>query len=150
MATKDALKVLTDADLLRIVANPQVGREWAKIAKVNLAELRRGNTRAMRGVRVAIMKRHGGFAQSLALYGWEFLMNAAALVENPDADLLRLCALGAGVQWGPTGGRAVLYAVAEEDHFVDAAAVRDRLEELLEAVERGAHLKPSDVVDCSS
>ncbi len=144
-ATKTALNDLTDADLLRIVANSQVGREWAKIAKVNLAELRRGNTRAMRGVRVAIMRRHGGFAQSLARYGWDFLMNAAALVENPDADLLRLCALGAGVQWGPTGGRAVLYAVAEEDHLVDAAAVRDRLEELLEAVERGAHLKPSDV-----
>jgi hypothetical protein len=137
MVTKASLKDLTDADLLRIVANPQVGREWAKIAKVNYAELKRGNGKAMRSVRVAIMKRHGGFAHSLA-HAWEFLLNPAE-VEDPDVDVLVLHAEMAGLQLGPSGGRAMLHALADDNHLADAAAVRDRLEELLEAVERGSH-----------
>ena len=145
MATKAALKDLTDADLLRIVANPQVGREWAKIAKVNYAELKRGNPKPMRSVRIAIMKRHGGFAHALA-HGWELLMKADD-VDDPDLDPLVLHAHMAGYQLGPTGGRAMLYALADDNHLADAAAVRDRLEELLEAAEQGSHFEPPDDED---
>lgn len=142
MTTKSALDGLTDADLLRIVANPTVGREWAKLAKVNYAELKRGHLRAMRGVRIAIMKRHGRFAHSLA-HAWEFLLDPEEAADL-DGDVLLVQAELAGFSLGPTGGRAMLYALAEDTHLADAGAVRDRLEELLAAIERGAHFEPDD------
>lgn len=141
-STKSALKDLTDADLLRIVANPLVGREWAKIAKVNYTELKRGNPRAMRSVRVAIMRRHGGFVHSLA-HAWELLVDPQDVADLDD-DALVLRAQMAGYQLGPTGGRAMLLALSEDNHLADADAVRERLDELLDAAERGAHFEPSD------
>ena len=141
-STKSALKDLTDADLLRIVANPLVGREWAKIAKVNYTELKRGNPRAMRSVRVAIMRRHGGFVHSLA-HAWELLVDPQD-VADLDGDALLLHAQMAGYQLGPTGGRAMLLALSEDNHLADADAVRERLDELLDAAERGADFEPSD------
>lgn len=140
---KAALVGLEDADLLRIVTNQVVGKKWALTANVNYEELRRGRPSAIRGVRVAIMRRYRDFARPLAA-AWEFLLDSDE-VGDPDADVVFVRATMAGYSLGRTGARAMLYSLADDEDCPDASAVRERLEELLEAAEEGSRYDPADI-----
>ena len=145
---KAALLELTDADLIRIVANKDVGKKWAHLAKVNYAELAKGAPRAMRGVRVAIMRGHGPFAHALA-HGWDQVI-APDAETDPELDQLVFHAEVAGYAVGPTGARAMLSAVAEDPlHFADAEQIRERFDQLAEAAEKASQIEddPDEVLD---
>ncbi len=137
---KAALAALTDADLIRIVANKAVGKKWAQLARVNYGSLAKGSPKAIRGVRVAIMRGHGTFAHALA-HGWDSLVDPNAEHDHElDEPLFR--AEVAGVALGPTGARAMISAVAEDSqHVADGETIRDRFEELVEAAERASQLE---------
>ena len=141
--TKAALVALTDADLIRIVANKDVGQKWAHLAKVKNVDLKKGAPRAIRAVRVAIRLGHGPFAHTLA-HGWEMVIAPDAEL-NPDLDVLLFHAEVAGYSVGSTGVRAMLSAVAEDPkHFADAQLIRERFEELVEAAEKASQIEDDD------
>ena len=141
--TKAALVALTDADLIRIVANKDVGQKWAHLAKVKYVDLKKGAPRAIRAVRVAIRLGHGPFAHTLA-HGWEMVIAPDAEL-NPDLDVLLFHAEVAGYSVGSTGVRAMLSAVAEDPkHFADAQLIRERFEELVEAAEKASQIEDDD------
>lgn len=139
---KGALAALTDADMIRIVNNGHVGRKWARLAKVNYDDLKKGAPRALRGIRVAIMRYHGEFAHALA-HSWDLVL-APDAERDPEMDALRFHAEAAGDALGPTGARAMLCAVAEDDHFADSLAIQGRLAELIEASENVIRVDDAD------
>lgn len=132
ISSRAALVALTDDDVVRIVANMSVGREWARAAKVKYDDLKRGAPRATRGVRAAIVKDHTDFANILS-HGWHLLLDPTAepSPELDDLDDLSIRAAAAGLSLGPSGAKAMLCSVAENDRIVGSHLVRERFAELL-------------------
>ena len=141
--TKAALMALTDVDLIRIVANKDMGQKWAQLAKVKYVDLKKGAPRAIRAVRIAIRLGHGPFAHTLA-HGWDMVI-APGAEHSPELDALLFHAEMAGNAVGPSGARAMLSAVADDPkHFPDAELIVDRFEELVEAAEKGSRIEHGD------
>jgi hypothetical protein len=134
--SRAALMALSDEDLIRIVSNGHVGRNWALAAKVKLADLQRGMPRAIRSVRAAIMRDPSEFAHLLS-EGWQYLVDPAGddAPESVDSDDVSLRAAAAGMSLGPRGARALFCALAENSQIGDSGFIRERLDELLEIAE---------------